>query len=115
MRQVETQDKVLLKEEGIGRVGNRSLQHKVPDEMRIIINDRPSHSHKYKSLTNRNNRSNHRVIESLVGKGSKSANLSSQLIDGHGEATESKQLRTVMIFSSHLQYQMYQIAHAQTD
>ena len=110
MRQVETQDKVLLKEEGIDRVGNQSLQHKVPDEMRIIINDR--HSHKYKNLTNR---SNHRVIESLVGKGSKSASLSSQVIADHGEATESKQLRTVVIYSNRLQYRMYQIAHAQTD
>ena len=112
MRQVETQDKVLLKEEGIDRVENLSLQHKVLDEMRIIINDRPRHIHKYKNLTNR---SNHRVIESLVGKGSKSASLSSQVIADHGEATESKQLRTVVIYSNRLQYQMYQIAHAQTD
>ena len=114
MKQVETQDKVLLKEEGIDHVGNQSLQHKVLEEMRIIISDRPnhSHSHKYKSLTNR---SNHRVIESQVGKGIKSASLNNQVIADHGEATESKRLRTVVIYSSHLLYQMYQIAHAQTD
>ena len=112
MKQVETQDKVLLKEEGIDRVGNQSPQHKVLEEMRIIISDRPNHSHKYKNLTNR---SNHRVIESQVGKGIKSASLNNQVIADHGEATESKQLRTVVIYSSHPLYQMYQIAHAQTD
>ena len=119
---VEILDKVLLtgmKEGEIGLVASQSLLRKVTDAMsamRIIISDKLSHKHKHENLSNR---SNHHVIENLVGKGSKSESvresLSNLVTADRDGAIESKQLRTVEMSSSRLLYQMYQIALEQTD